>query len=444
MQAPARSHVAGRRPRPLSPHVLLAVSTAGAIAGSIAIGAALQGVPCGGAPPGLPSAAAPPPGSARGVAPAPAAASAAPPAGPFTVLTFNAGLAVGVLPLARERVALVTEQLAREPADLICAQELWQEDHWSAAAAALSSRLPHTLRPAAAPTIAGARCSAADIAPLESCHRASCSSARPAELASCMIGRCAHLAGSMDAGCVSCLLREPWPSIPALRQACAEGDAAAPQRLLQSPRRGAPLAFGGATGTGILSSVPFAETEVLELPSTWARRAVLYARLDRSPVGPMHVFCTHLSAQLGSVPMPPGQSWQREHAEQVRLLLELVDRKRAARPAPVVLLGDLNTGPAIPGRSSGKLPAHYARLEGAGLVAPFAHQPDARCTYCFDNPLVGTGSGGLLIDHVLLGGFPGRATGRRILDRPQAITVEGQRRTTPPSDHYGLSVVLSR
>lgn len=379
----------------------------------------------------------------------PGAAGGAGSRGPFTAVTFNAGLATGILPLARERVALVTAALIRQPAELLCAQELWQEEHWRGVASALAPRLPHALRGRPDPAAAGGTCAAADIAPLEACHRASCAAARPAELASCMIGRCAHVAMGMDPGCVTCLLREPWSSITAVRQACGEGTASAPQRPLLPARPGgagapAAWAFGGSTGIGILSSVPLAETDELPLPSTWSRRSVLYARLASTSIGPLHVFCTHLSAHLGSVPLPGGKSWQREQAEQIGQLLSFVDRKTSHDGAPVLLLGDLNNGPTIPGRVSGKLPAHHARLIDAGFDNPYARQDDARCTYCLDNPLVGRTAGGYLIDHALVRRWGGRVVGQRVLDRPSVLTVEGHRRTTTPSDHYGLSVVLSR
>lgn len=370
--------------------------------------------------------------------------AAAPPARPspsLTVLTFNAGLAVGVLPLARERVAVVTDELARQPADVVCAQEVWLDEHWRGLASRVAGRLPHTHRAAAAPRAADEACSAADIAPLEACHRASCVQAPPDQLASCMIGRCAHLVGSIGAGCVSCLLREPWTSIGAVRAACA---ADLPPIARAPAGRAAPtFAFGGSSGIGILSRLPLAETDTLPLRSSWSRREVLYARVAASDVGPLHLFCTHLSAQLGAVAPSGGRTWAQEHAEQVRDLLAFVERKAARAPGAVVLAGDLNTGPALGGRATAQLPLHYARFEAAGFDSPYAAQGDARCTYCFDNPLIGRRAGGILIDHVLVRGFAGTARGARVLDRPSAITVDGATRATPPSDHYGVSLTLS-
>lgn len=410
----------------------MALVTALAVAGAVAVGVSLErGESLAQKRPTPPSAAAAVPPST-------------PPAPPqATVLTFNAGLVIGVLPLARERVPLVADQLAKEPADLVCAQELWLEPQWRAVADALAPRLPHTHRPPAATPGADEACSADDIAPLEACHRASCARARPAELASCMIGRCAHLVTAIDAGCVSCLLREPWSSIAAVREACTAASPSLP-RPTPARRVGPALAFGGSGGVGILSRWPIADRDTLVLPSSWNRRVVLYGRIEPPGLGPLHVFCTHLSAQLGAIAPPGGKSWEQEQAEQVRDLLTFVDRKVARGEGTVILAGDLNTGPGLPGRASAKLPAHYQRLLSAGFDDPYAAQPDARCTYCFDNPLVGRAAGGLIIDHVLLRGWTGSARARRVLDRALPIEVDGRPRTTPPSDHYGLSVTLSR
>lgn len=408
----------------------MALATGAAIAAAVAVGAAIER--------GESHAQRRPTSPPRTTAPA--ATRPAPPAS-LTVLTYNAGLAVGILPLARERVPLVNDALAREPADVVCAQEVWLDEHWRGLASRVAGRLPHLHRASLAPRAADEACSAADIAPLEACHRASCARARPDDLASCMIGRCAHLVGSIGAGCVSCLLREPWSSIGAVRAACAAD--LPPIARPTAARTAAPtFAFGGSSGIGLLSRLPLTDTDTLPLRSSWSRREVLYARIPSSDVGPLHVFCTHLSAQLGAVTPSGGKTWAQEHAEQVTDLLRFVERKTAGVPGAVVLAGDLNTGPALAG-VRGQLPLHYARLETAGFDNPYAAQADARCTYCFDNPLVGARPGGLLIDHVLLRGFTGATGARRVLDRPVPLAGDGSPRTTPPSDHYGVSVTLS-
>jgi hypothetical protein len=110
-----------------------------------------------------------------------------------------------------------------------------------------------------------------------------------------------------------------------------------------------------------------------------------------------------------------------------------------------VLLGDLNTGPAISPHISPIMPRHYERLLGRGFLNPYAAQTDVQCTYCFDNPLEGkSGTHGYLIDHVLLRGFAGQVTGEQVM-RPSLMVEQGGRPIRSGySDHYGVIVTLSR
>ena len=211
------------------------------------------------------------------------------------------------------------------------------------------------------------------------------------------------------------------------------------------PVRGGTEAFrvySGSTGTGILTNAEILERDALTLPSVLDRRAVLYAKLA-TPIGELHAFCTHLTANLAGVPHPGKTSWRRDQSAQIDALLAFVEKKADGRPA--LILGDLNTGPAIAPAISPSLPDHYARLVQRGFLNPYAAQRDVRCTYCFDNPLEGgRGTRGVLIDHVLLRGFEGSVLPGEQIMRP-LVTVEpaGKPVRIGLSDHYGVSVTLS-
>ena len=69
--------------------------------------------------------------------------------------------------------------------------------------------------------------------------------------------------------------------------------------------------------------------------------------------------------------------------------------------------------------------------------------PDAECTYCNANLLVGVGGGtGPVLDHILVRGFEGEVVTERIFTDPIELEVEGDSVTTNLSDHYGLRAVL--
>jgi endonuclease/exonuclease/phosphatase family metal-dependent hydrolase len=201
--------------------------------------------------------------------------------------------------------------------------------------------------------------------------------------------------------------------------------------------------YSGSYGTGILTSAPILERDSLILPSVLDRRAVLYAKLA-TPVGELHAFCTHLTADLGGVPHPGGSTWRRDQSTQVDAMLSFIKKKAGDRGA-AILLGDLNTGPAIEPRIAPSLPSHYARLIDQGFINPYAAQRDVRCTYCFDNPLEGGGgTRGLLIDHVLLRGFEGGVAGSQIMRSDLHVDVGGRSVKSGFSDHYGVIVTLSK
>lgn len=90
------------------------------------------------------------------------------------LVTFNAGLAVGVLPYATERVPHVGRALAELDADLLFLQEVWLESQWDAVVARTRARFPHVFRPPAAARITHGACSPEEVAPLVACARSNC------------------------------------------------------------------------------------------------------------------------------------------------------------------------------------------------------------------------------------------------------------------------------
>jgi endonuclease/exonuclease/phosphatase family metal-dependent hydrolase len=203
-------------------------------------------------------------------------------------------------------------------------------------------------------------------------------------------------------------------------------------------------AYEGAFGVGLLTNQPVLESgEIVFEGSTINRRGAQYAKLDTA-LGPVNVFCTHLTANLTiDYPREAG-SWAEEQAGQIATIQAFID-ERAAGEA-VVFLGDLNTGPAGEGIVA-ELAQNYQLLVDQSWANPFVDQVGT-CTYCAANPLVGSAGDDtqtVLIDHVLFRGAEGTFTSSRLLDEDVSIqSATDGAVTTKLSDHYGVQVVWSR
>src|SRR3954447_10384179 len=62
------------------------------------------------------------------------------------IATFNAGLAVGILPNVTARLPHVLRSLSNLDVDLLFVQEFWLENHWEALRALVGEKLPYFVR----------------------------------------------------------------------------------------------------------------------------------------------------------------------------------------------------------------------------------------------------------------------------------------------------------
>jgi endonuclease/exonuclease/phosphatase family metal-dependent hydrolase len=345
--------------------------------------------------------------------------------------TYNAGLARGFVAHVEERAPRIVEDFPASEIDVACVQEYWDDADFDALASRVSATHPHRFRrPAEVEMGATASCEAGVLDPVEACVVANCADVTSAELTDCALDNCGMQLDALPSDCFTCLAAN-----------VALGDLALIRSICESAGGGR-YAYGGSFGTGILSRHPLAETDSLLLTSTTNRRAVLYARIPDTAIGEIHFFCTHLTANLSSVPYTgEAAGWPEEQAAQIERLVAWTREK--APSGRVVIAGDLNNGPALPG-ITGELEANFAMWSAAGLRSPYTQQPDVACTFCDDNRLnLGTmGGEGGLIDHVLIGGGLRAGTGRRFLDATIEIVVDGMSTTSAYSDHYGLVVPL--
>jgi endonuclease/exonuclease/phosphatase family metal-dependent hydrolase len=202
----------------------------------------------------------------------------------------------------------------------------------------------------------------------------------------------------------------------------------------------APLfANQGRNGLLLVSRLPIEDASYTAFETYVVKRGVIAAR-----VGGVPIQCTHMSADLESVPYPSGGrfgSWRAEHQAQIAVMTE------QAGPGCAVMLGDLNAGP--PGQGiDGELADNFRAVTDAGWIDGWT--ANQVCTFCGENPLVCSnasrcGDISSRIDHILFHGCEttSGADYRRIADRPVTITgPDGVEHEGRASDHYGVAAAL--
>lgn len=356
----------------------------------------------------------------------------------LTVATYNAGFAVGFVPYAEERVGVTTAAAGVLPVDVLCGQEFWAVEHRQALYDAAGA-LPHTFDLPADPGECEPACTAEETDPLQACMDENCPDVPPAQVISCGTNMCGDEVNGLSAECLMCVSG-------AIGTATVEEIVAAcgPEATTASC-----YAYGGSFGITLLSRYEMAERDSIVFESSLNRRGVLYAKLAGTPVGDVHVFCTHLSAIFSDIPHPnndEGGSWEAEQRAQIDRMRQWAQEK--AGDGQIILLGDFNTGPEVPGVAEAEYPANYEAL-AAGYDAPFVTSENAACTFCDTNLLVSDENldhdSSVLIDHVLLKGFEGiTTTAERVLDGTVEIQADGMSVETSYSDHYGVVVTISK
>jgi endonuclease/exonuclease/phosphatase family metal-dependent hydrolase len=363
--------------------------------------------------------------------------------GTLSAATYNLGL-LGSVGFVSERAPLTIEAVAAIAADVLCVQEVWEQEHWDALVAANGDR-PHVLRLAAEPGAVG-KCSPDQFNPLQACAEPACGSAGAASLVPCVLNSCGALVQTLATGCTDCLLQNaPSGDFAAIRAACV--GAGATQGIPAPEDRS--YVSGGSYGIGMLSTKPFAATDEKRLDASTVRRGILYGRLDETPVGPVHVFCTHLAAILDGLQYEGSYGdFTGENAAHAEALIAWA-KEKAGKDEKVLLLGDFNTGPAGDDIAA-SVPDSYAQFPAAGFDNAFLSGPNAACTFCSSNPLVlseDTGAGAA-IDHVLTRGIGPTVVAERVLDELVTIDVSldagTEQREVALSDHFGLHATISK
>lgn len=361
----------------------------------------------------------------------------------FNIATYNAGLAQGFVDLATERAPLVFDAVGDLAVDVVAVQEVWTPEDVAALEAATADSFGNSffLDPqpddpdAAAADDDTPPCSLDESKPLEDCARLECDGVADDQLSNCVLTSCGDEFSATCEECQTCLAANIGGSLDDILDACTKKGG------------GSAFAYGGAFGIGLLSAEPFVEQDSLVLESSLTRRAVLHVQIDDPVLGTVNIFNTHLTANLDlsdpPVPYPGDGSWSAEQAAQIETAHSWID-ERTSDDEVTIFVGDMNNSPEGEQYSS-ETPDNYELLVEGDWVDAYVDDPDAECTYCNANLLVGIDGGtGPMLDHVLVENFDGDIAVKRILTEPVDLeTDDGTAITTNLSDHYGLEATLT-
>ena len=345
------------------------------------------------------------------------------PAVPYSLVTYNLGLAQNYVDYAEERVEHVVAAVAGLDAELVCLQEVWDADDIEAVIQGAKASFPHFYVPET-PEEGGTEpaCSEEESGPLLGCVTEHCAEAE--NLADCALENCGTEFAAVSSPCSSCLVANIAKPLEEIFVNCAEGSAM--------------YTYAGHSGLVLLSAAPLVAAEHKILDSCIVRRVAIYARIDKEGE-PLHAFCTHLTAGLDVE--YPGEfgSYSEEQAHQIDQLLEYMGEK--AVDGGAVLLGDMNTGPALPPDMEGNRVENFQKFVDAGLVSPYLNQDAPVCTWCVSNTLIGEDDKDNVIDHIFflhLDDVAATLQAERIFTELVEIQVEGEGKETNLSDHFGV------
>ncbi|MCP4674961.1 MAG: hypothetical protein GY854_05540 [Deltaproteobacteria bacterium] len=354
--------------------------------------------------------------------------------------TYNAGLATGFVDYADERQPAIGEGVAALEADVVCLQEVWLPEQIEALKSATENTFEHsyveiTQDDLDAGTgdggLTGGACSEEEIDTFGGCVRDHCSEVETSELTTCAFANCGTEFGNLSSDCVTCVAANIGGTIDEILETCGSSE-------------GGSMTYEGHNGLMLLSKHPLKASNFFVFKSFLNRRVVLHARIDTEALGAVDLFCTHLTANLSSVTYSGEYaSWEDERAAQIDTMIDYIDQTKTGTN-PVVLMGDMNCGPATD-LVEAEFQENYTKFENGGFDAPYLDDPESTCTWCAENPLTGGGHNSI-IDHVLMKDMPEDVTytTKRLLDDPITIESGGQTIDTRLSDHYGAVVEVTK
>jgi len=359
---------------------------------------------------------------------------------PFTIATYNT-LQITFSNNRDERLNATVNFFANPPFDLdvVCFQETWDPARRDALIRGLSQRFPFNYSAPQIPQRCRNACRVPNSLQLEQCISTTNCFREDAfsgeddveNLFDCLDNKndfCDDVLDQIDDECKICLGIAAI-DLPDFGQCEDTNDLIQGQCI---------YLFRGWLDPLLVSRVPFIETGFLEYTNSplviWG---AIYGKIAVSPTQNLTVFCTHLSAPLPII--NDFADIEEANRDQAAQLVAWVDQ--VAGPNDTVLvLGDMNNGPAINGTKELFIEG-YRVFQNAGYDDLVLRIPGPPCTYCADNPLADQDDSDIR-DHIFLTGNVSDVCLRNasIILRERTVNIGDE--FVPPSDHYGIVVSL--
>jgi endonuclease/exonuclease/phosphatase family metal-dependent hydrolase len=343
------------------------------------------------------------------------------------VVSWNVGLAHGYVPLGAARQPHVIAALDTIDADVICLQELWTEEDREAARSALESRGYNTH--IHVPDIEAeykTPCDDALLLALKECLEEKCPETIGTDgMTNCAVDECPLRVAPLGPDCIGCLTKDLTEPLDDIIARCT------------TETEVVPYAYDGHNGLLLATKAVMSAVSGVDLKASLTFRSYIQATINAGALGDVTLACTHLSADLSVPYMGEFSGFPEEQAYQIDTITQ-------ALPAdsPVILMGDMNTGPSLSEAITAELSENFQKFVDAGWTS---HMVDS-CTWCPElNSLITPGGSDHVIDHVLTNGA-GQPTGEstRILD--QLVTIQddkGNDLESSLSDHFGVQTLLT-
>jgi endonuclease/exonuclease/phosphatase family metal-dependent hydrolase len=301
---------------------------------------------------------------------------------------------------AEDRATPIAEAINRSDVDVLCVQRAWL-GHKSKLIERLRARFPYAIvspttatTPPTDPRDQNGNIPPAPTAPPCADPKAT-AALEPA--IKCLVDNCARTPGDAnspvkDAQCPQSFCTAELLQLSNSARTCFLcGRIGLEERTIASTRDwcmtdvNAGWGRGGDHGAALFSRLPFSESELHVLPSTWLKSVVLRGAIRLSNGATVDTYCTQLgTAREGGLTDPyaghygKGESdidgWRNEQMLQAERLVTFV----RSRNRPAVVLGDFQTSPELPPVTQNRYQATYTFL--AQNLTQL--DPAPKCTWC--------------------------------------------------------------